>query len=107
MGLRTSSVFSFLIGVCCTQKVNHVNFWSILDLGQKFQPVCLHVYQELIFTLPRSVPELVAVDSLYNEHREMNASESTICGILSHVTKVSLMDDFFEELCKREVNDAC
>lgn len=38
-----------------------------------------------------SVSELVAVDRLYNEHREMNASESTICGVLCYVTEVGWM----------------
>lgn len=41
-----------------------------------------------------SVSELVAVDGLYNEHKEMNALESTICGILCYVSEVSLMDVF-------------
>lgn len=30
----------------------------------------------------------VAVDSLYNEYREMNASESTICGVCVVLLKV-------------------
>ena len=82
------------------QKVNHVRFWSILDLGQKFHSVCLRVYQELIFTMSVSVSELVAVDSLYNEHREMNASESTICGILCYVTNISSMDVFLRSYAR-------
>lgn len=48
--------------------------------------MCLHVCQELDFTMSMSVSELVAVGSLSNEHREMNASESTICGILCFVS---------------------
>lgn len=35
-----------------------------------------------------SVSVLVAVDSLYSEHREMNASESTVCSILCYVSEV-------------------
>lgn len=41
-----------------------------------------------------SVIELVAMDSLYNEHREINVSESTICGILCDATRVYSMDIF-------------
>lgn len=48
--------------------------------------MCLHVCQEFVFTMSMSVSELVAVGSLSNEHREMNASESTICGILCCVS---------------------
>lgn len=49
-----------------------------------------------------SVSELVAVDRLYNEHREVNASESTICGILCYVTKVSSMDVFLRSYAGEE-----
>lgn len=56
--------------------------------------------------MPMSVSELVAVDSLYNEHRVISVSESTICGTLCYVTNKFLIDIFLRSYAG-EVSDAC
>jgi len=69
-----------------------------LGLGTKIS-AC--VFRRLSGNLIFTISELVAVESLYNEHREMKASESMICGILRYVTKVSLMDVFLRSCAGR------
>lgn len=96
VGLRTSSacIGQFSDRYLLYTESQPCRLLGIFDLGRKFQPVHLRVCQELIFFMSMSVFELVAVDSLYNEHREINVSESTICGIPCDVTKVCSIDVF-------------
>lgn len=50
LGLRT-----FLVGICCTWKMNHVDFWSIMDFGTKGSDCVFTCQSGVTFLLCKNV----------------------------------------------------